>query len=277
MSYLLVCPDAQAAKPSAGTIHRWRFLCSLHSEGSRSHTGCQRERPPPLLTPVSQPPWATPSLWRPAFPDSRADLVRRLQSAVWLAGCLETDEKTSTPEPTLRKPPSYWSGLEIPTICHGHGASSAEKSSLSWLGGPSPGEDEVLSAYPGGVVRETLGHRRGGCLLAALRAGAGSWRCPGASGRVGPGSAAGDAGRALGQQSRECRQGAQAACRWVCRLVPGSAAVEGRGSPRELSVEGGLRSEARSRHGPGDAAGCGCCQCLLGAQGASVACSPRRW
>ncbi|KAJ1097440.1 hypothetical protein NDU88_002559 [Pleurodeles waltl] len=65
-----------------------------------------------------------------------------------------------------------------------------------------------------------------------------------------PGAVRVRAGESARQRSRECRQGAQAACRWVRRLVPGSAAIEGRGSPRELSVEGGLRSEARSRHGP---------------------------
>ncbi|KAJ1089118.1 hypothetical protein NDU88_002270 [Pleurodeles waltl] len=171
-------------------------------------------------------------------------------------------------------------GWRFPPFATGTEPQVQKKVPFPWLGGPSPGEDEVLSAYPGGVVRETLGHRRGGCLLAALRAGAGSWRCPGAGGRVGPaalpvmqagrsGSEAGNAGRVLRLPAGEAGR--------VCRLVPGSGAVEGRGSPRELSVEGGLRSEARSRHDPGDAAGCGCCQCLLGAQGASAACSPRRW
>ncbi|KAJ1089647.1 hypothetical protein NDU88_002796 [Pleurodeles waltl] len=63
----------------------------------------------------------------------------RRERRLGVLGCLETDEKTSTPEPTLRKPPSYWSGLEIPTIRHGHGAPSAEKKfPFLGLGGRAP-------------------------------------------------------------------------------------------------------------------------------------------
>ncbi|KAJ1211079.1 hypothetical protein NDU88_006441 [Pleurodeles waltl] len=263
MSYLLVCPDAQAAKPSAGTIHRWRFLCSLHSEGSRSHTGCHLS-PNPLGRLLLS--------GDPLFPTV---------GLTWSGGYSRLSGSQVTLKPTRRprrQSPHSGSrhltgaGWRFPPFAMGTEPQVQKKVPLPGLGG------RALAKMRSSLL---IQGEWSGRLWGTGGVGA-SWQCCGQA--PDPGAVrvrAGESAPAVLPVMQAGRSGSEAGnaggCSGCLQVGPqaGAGQCRSRGSPRELSVEGGLRSEARSRHG--DAAGCGCCQCLLGAQGASAACSPRRW
>ncbi|KAJ1099879.1 hypothetical protein NDU88_004973 [Pleurodeles waltl] len=138
-------------------------------------------------------------------------------------------------------------GWRFPPFATGTEPQVQKKVPFPCLGGPSPGEDEVLSAYPGGVVRETLGHRRGGCLLAALRApdpGAVRVRAGESAPAALPVMQAGRSGSKAGNAGRVLRLPAGGSAGW-CRAAPQLRVSPGAVSGRRAAVRGTVPARSR--------------------------------